>query len=392
MLDGLDRKRFAAGDVIFQKGEAGDCAYLIEDGQVEVLDPDTGSVLARIGQGELIGEIALIDRHPRTATATAVEASVLIEIKCDLVAQLLVNTDPIIRHLLNVVLSRFRNNLAPGPDGGRSVVASAVRLPDPLQITAAHKLTLLRDMSFALTSSQFVLYYQPIYRLKDHAVAGFEALIRWNHPKLGLVPPMDFLGLAEETGLIKQIGLWVLEQACKDWSQLRTLTTTEKPFVSVNVSAAQLTDGQFADQAIRSQKHWGIHPAQIKLELTESALILSPVMAQEQLKRLTDFGNSIALDDYGTGFSGLEHLQNYRFHTLKLDQRFIREMLNSSLSFQLVMSSLDMTKSLQIDVVAEGIETEELARILRDLGCEYGQGYLFGKPMALSALLELAEV
>jgi EAL domain-containing protein (putative c-di-GMP-specific phosphodiesterase class I) len=149
----------------------------------------------------------------------------------------------------------------------------------------------------------------------------------------------------------------------------------------------QLTDGLFAADAIRMQRQYAMAPAELKLELTESTLIQSPVLAQEQLAQLTDFGNSIALDDYGTGFSSLENLQTYRFHTLKLDQRFIREMLNSSLSFQIVISSIDMIRSLNMDVVAEGIETEELARVLTELGCEYGQGYLFGRPKPLAALL-----
>ena len=389
MLDLLDRKRFTAGDLIFQKGEAGDCAFLIESGQVEISDPDIGCVLARIGEGELIGEIALIDRHPRTATARSVQSTVLIEVKRERVEQLLLNTDPIIRHLLNGVLRRFRNIRTAGAGNALLLSEQAIAAADLLQVTAAQKLTLLQDMNHALAASQFVLHYQPIYQLKEHCLAGFEALIRWNHPTLGLVPPLSFLGLAEETGLIKKIGLWVLEQACRDWPQLRTLTRSAKPFVSVNVSARQLADGLFATDALRIQQQHNMPAAELKLELTESTLIQSPVQAQAQLAQLTDVGNSIALDDYGTGFSTLENLQNYRFHTIKLDQRFIREMLNSSLSFQIVMSSVGLIHSLHMDVVAEGIESEDLARVLAELGCEYGQGYLFGRPKPLAALLQL---
>lgn len=387
MLDLLDRRRFTAGDLIFQKGEPGDCAYLIESGQVEISDPDSGCVLARIGEGELIGEIALIDRHPRTASARAVQSTVLIEVKRERVEQLLQDTDPIIRHLLNVVLRRFRNIRSTGAGSALLISEPAIASADLLQVTAAQKLTLLQDMSHALAVSQFVLHYQPIYRLCDRSLAGFEALIRWNHPTLGLVPPMAFLGLAEETGLIKKIGLWVLEQACGDWPQLRTLTRSDNPFVSVNVSARQLADGQFATDAMRIQRAHQMPAAELKLELTESSLIKSPAQAQEQLGQLIDLGNSIALDDYGTGFSTLENLQNYRFHTIKLDQRFIREMLNSSLSFQIVMSSIDLIRSLQMDAVAEGIESADLARVLTELGCQYGQGYLFGRPKPLAALL-----
>jgi EAL domain-containing protein (putative c-di-GMP-specific phosphodiesterase class I) len=138
---------------------------------------------------------------------------------------------------------------------------------------------------------------------------------------------------------------------------------------------------------MRIQRAHQMPAAELKLELTESSLIKSPAQAQEQLGQLIDLGNSIALDDYGTGFSTLENLQNYRFHTIKLDQRFIREMLNSSLSFQIVMSSIDLIRSLQMDAVAEGIESADLARVLTELGCQYGQGYLFGRPKPLAALL-----
>jgi len=184
------------------------------------------------------------------------------------------------------------------------------------------------------------------------------------------------------------MGLWVLEQACRDWPQLRTLTHSEKPFVSVNVSAKQLGDGMFAKEATRIQREHHMPAAELKLELTESTLIESPQQVQEQLTQLTELGNSIALDDYGTGFSTLENLQNYRFHTIKLDQRFIREMLNSSLSFQIVLSSIDMIRSLQMETVAEGIESADLDRVLTELGCQFGQGYLFGRPKPLAALLQ----
>ncbi|MGI9134059.1 MAG: EAL domain-containing protein, partial [Rhodoferax sp.] len=214
-------------------------------------------------------------------------------------------------------------------------------------------------------------------------------LIRWRHPLIGLSSPLEFLGLAEETGLIRPIGLWVLERACMDWPALRSLCNVEKPFLSVNVSATQLVGNDFVGQAIATQQQHGMPPDELKLELTETGLIEHRALAQEQLQRLCEFGNSIALDDYGTGYSGLEHLQSYRFKTLKLDQSFIREMLNSSLSFQLVMSSIDMAKSLLLDLVAEGIETEEIARILKLLGCDYGQGYLYSKPKPLAELLRL---
>ncbi len=386
MFDQLDRQRFAAGAVIFRKHDQGDCAYLVESGAVEISDPDTGYVIAQVGSGELIGEIALIDRDARTATAKASSAAVLITIKREFMEQLLLHTDPIIRHLLNVVLGRFRTNMQPrsGADNNPVREASA---GNSLQETATKKIALLQDLSYGLTASQFVLHYQPIFRLEDNQIAGFEALIRWNHPSCGMVYPLEFIALAEHTGLISEIGLWAVAQACTDWKLLRPLTKGDAPFVSVNVSGIQLADPHFAEQMIRIQNAHAMAASELKLELTESSLIKQPELARSQLRLLSDHGNSIALDDYGTAYSGLEYLQNYPFDTVKIDQRFVREMLNSSLSFQLVMSSIDMCKTLQLGVVAEGIETEEVARILKVIGCVYGQGYLFGRPKPLAEML-----
>ena len=385
MFDQLDRKRFEAGAIIFRKHDAGDCAYLVEAGEVEISDPDSGYVIAHVGPGELIGEIALIDHDARTATARASSAAVLITIKRELIDQLLLHTDPIIRHLLNVVLGRFRTNMLPRSE---APVGSGKKVSDSsLQETATKKITLLQDLSYGLTAQQFELHYQPIFRLEDQQLTGFEALIRWNHPGCGMVYPLEFIALAEHTGLISEIGLWALNQACTDWQQLRPLVASDTPFVSVNISGIQLADPRFAEQMIAIQRAHGFTPQELKLELTESSLIKQPEQARTQLHQLARHGNSIALDDYGTAYSGLEYLQNYPFDTVKIDQSFIREMLNSSLSFQLVMSTIDMCKTLHLGVVAEGIETEELARILKVIGCGYGQGYLFSRPKPLAAIL-----
>lgn len=386
MLSRLARTCFDSNAVIFERGDEGKSAYLVESGEVELSNPTTGFIFSRVGQGELFGEIALIDHQPRTATAKTSQPTVLIEINHLLIEELLRKTDPIIQHLLAIVLNRLRSNELPSslvsphteqfPGGIRSAIANL----------ANQKLALLQDLNFALTSEQFMLHYQPIYLLETGKIEGFEALIRWNNPRIGLISPLEFLGLAEETGLIQKIGLWVVEKACSDWKKLRALALTESPFVSVNVSGRQLIDAEFANKLIAIQKKSGMKSEELKLELTETSLIENPDLAREQLKQLTDFGNAIVLDDYGTGYSGLGHLQKYHFKGIKLDQSFIREMVNSKLSLQLVMSSIEMSKTLQLDVVAEGIETEEMAQALKIMGCTYGQGFLFSRPKSLDEL------
>lgn len=250
MLEQLHRQRFAVGTEIFKEGDEGDCAYLIEEGCVEVCIAVDGVErrVSLLGQGELIGEVALVDRQPRTATVRAVEEAVLVPIRRDLVDELLEKTDPVIRHLLRVVLERFRttqSGLSGRSDNRGNELLEYPRPLDHLHATATRQLALAEDIAHALATNQFEMHYQPICVLNDGRVAGFEALIRWRHPREGMISPLDFLWLAEQTGQIRAIGLWTLERACRDWPRLRQVTDFATPFVSVNLSANQLTGDHF---------------------------------------------------------------------------------------------------------------------------------------------------
>ena len=383
ILEGLGRRRLAAGEFVFAKGDEGDCAYLIEEGEVEVIDPETGLAFGIVGKGEIFGEIALIDGHPRSATVRTARDTLLVEIKRSLLEELLHDTNPIVRVLLKVILERYRTNIwhRPKPVDHHAPM-------DPLQAEVIEKLTLLKDMRDALDRNEFELFYQPIVTLPGNQIAGFEALIRWRHPERGLIPPNKFLGIAEETGLIRLIGNWTIEQACRDWLVLRTVATAEKRFISINLSGKQLTDPNFAQQALVTQMLTGVTADEVKFELTETSLIANPTLANLQLSVLKSCGNVIALDDYGTGYSGLSHLKDYPFGVLKLDQTFVREILTSNLSLRLVANSIEMAKSLQMGLVAEGIESLDIANSLAEMKCDYAQGYYFGKPQPLSAWIK----
>ena len=388
MFDSLDRHILVKNEVVFRNGDMGDCAYLIETGSIEILaETDAGEKrLALFEKGELFGEIALIDQQPRTATARALEKTTLVPIQRRLVENLLSKSDPILRHLLLVVLERFRN--ARGPQSRELSAEEEVRKKqrEAVKGEATQKLSLAHGIKRALAQDEFELYYQPICNMDDRRVAGFEALIRWHHPTDGLVPPMEFLWLAEQTGLIQELGLWTLERACRDWPELRQCTSVENPFVSVNLSASQLLGAHLVDQVRGIMERHAMPPAELKLELTESAVVENPELAMEILNRLVELGSSLALDDYGTGYSGLDHLQRYPIATLKLDRAFIAPMLNSAPSFEIVRSSVGLAHTLGMKVVAEGIETDDVREALQQLGCEYGQGWLFGKPVPLATL------
>ena len=390
MFDELDREGFAAGEQIFKAGDAGDCAYLIERGSVEVFIADQGGerLISLIGKNEMFGEIALIDHQPRTATVRAAEETVLVPVRRKLVDELLEKSDPVLRHLLMVILERFR-----GKQGGAAGSAPNAEVPpeqsdyrSSLKGEAAQKLSLAHGITRALARDEFELYYQPICNLADGSIAGFEALIRWHHPTDGVIPPLDFLWLAEETGLIRELGLWTLERACRDWPTLRHYSNYRFPFVSVNLSPNQLTCESLVDDIKAIIARHNMPPAELKLELTETVMVEHPEIALRILDRLVDLGSSLALDDYGTGHSGLENLQRYPVGTLKIDRAFIERMMGSAQSLEIVRSSIDLAHSLDMNVVAEGVETGIVRKKLLELGCDFGQGWHFGRPAALQDL------
>ena len=390
MFDELDREIFAAGEQIFKEGDAGDCAYIIEKGIVEVIiiEHGIGHRVSLMGKNEMFGEIALIDHQPRTATVRAVEKTVLVPIRRKLVDGLLEKCDPILKHLLLLVLERFRSRQSnyhlPVESAKDSQEQSSRR--NALKGEATHKLSLAHGITRALANSEFELYYQPICSLLDGRIAGFEALIRWHHPTDGVIPPMDFLWIAEQTGLIRDIGLWTLERACRDWLTLRQFTNYESPFISVNLSPTQLASEALVDDVEKIIARHSMDITELKLELTETAMVEHPEIALKILNRLIGLGTGLALDDYGTGHSGLNHLQRYPIGTLKIDRAFIAPKLESGQSHEIVRSSVALAHSLGMNVVAEGVEAKDVGARLLEMGCDFGQGWHYGRPAALQDL------
>lgn len=387
MLNNLNRIEVEAGSILFSEGDPGDCAYLIEEGSIEIF-VGKGSQSRQvniIGKGELFGEVALIDHQPRTASARAVNKATLIPISRTMVNELLEKTDPIVRHLLLVILERYRNK-------GGTVAAtteeqlSVARKRNALRGEATQKITLANDIARALEKDEFELFYQPICDLKSEHVAGYEALIRWHHPLQGMISPLDFLWLAEQTGQIRELGLWTLKRACRDWPVLRRSTHYPRPFVSVNLSPSQLTEPRFVEDVKTVMQQYQMSPGELKLELTETVIINNPELALKLLRQITLLGSSIALDDFGTGHSGLDSLNRYPIGTMKIDRAFISQIHDSAHSREIVQTSIKLAHSLGMDVVAEGIETREIHAQLLALQCNYGQGWLYGKPVPLARI------
>jgi EAL domain-containing protein (putative c-di-GMP-specific phosphodiesterase class I) len=388
MLEHLNREVYVAGEFIFHEGEVGDCAYIIESGSVAIFMSAQGNQqpIGQVSRGEIFGEIALLDALPRSGSARCEEKTVLIPIPRKLVNTILEKTDPIIRNLLLVVLERYRVNSnipsVPAEDASNSQT-DALKRRDSLRGEVTQKLTLAHDIAHGLKNNEFDLYYQPICDLSSGAIAGYEALIRWNHPRNGLVAPLDFLWIAESTGQIEELGLWTLERACRDWPILRQHTDHKSPFISVNLSANQLVGEDLISNLSNLFVRYQIQANELKLELTESIFIDNPDQALILLSLITQLGCGLALDDYGTGYSGLNSLQRYPIGTMKIDQSFISTMNSSAQSNEIVQSSIKLAHSLGMNVVAEGIETEDIYQSLIEMKCDFGQGWYFGRPTAL---------
>jgi len=249
-----------------------------------------------------------------------------------------------------------------------------------MNASALERLELESDLRHALEQNEFILYYQPQFSGDGKRLTGAEALLRWRHPRRGLVPPGDFIPVIEELGLVVDVGDWVIKEACrqlKAWHQDKVRV----PKVSVNISARQFSDGQLGTRIATILKDTGLPPACLELELTESILMREVNEAMVILDSLKNLGLSIAVDDFGTGYSSLNYLKQFPIDVLKIDRTFVDGLPEGEQDAQIARAIIAMAHSLNLAVIAEGVETHEQLEFLREHGCDEVQGYLFGRPM-----------
>ena len=245
---------------------------------------------------------------------------------------------------------------------------------------ALRLLRLEHSLRRAVDKNEFVLHYQPIVALADGAISGFEALVRWEHPERGLISPSEFVHLAEETGLIYGIGRHTMKDACrclKEWEMLAAGLS-----VNVNLSGRQFSQPDLIEDIELVLRATGLDPSRLKLEITESVIMENPEVAVAMLHRLKALGTRLVIDDFGTGYSSLSYLLRFPADTLKIDRSFVAALGKGGKNEAIVGAIVSLGGSLEMDVVAEGVETEEQREILRGLGCVLGQGYLFSRPVA----------
>ena len=240
------------------------------------------------------------------------------------------------------------------------------------------------DLRKALVNGEFELYYQPLVNLEKDDVCGFEALLRWNHPIRGLIPPLEFIPLAEETELIVPIGEWVLHQACRE-----AVTWPNNIHIAVNVSSAQFMKGNLI-RVVKSALEWsGLAPHRLELEITESVLLVNNDSTIITLRHLRDLGARISMDDFSTGYSSLSYLRSFPFDKIKIDRSFIHNLATDADSMGIIRAVAGLGSSLGMATTGEGVETQEELDYLKSEGCTEAQGYFFSRPKPASEIYKM---
>ena len=382
-------------DVIFKQGDHGQHALFIERGAVDVIIQKDGldHIIASLGAGEIIGEMSMIDDAPRSATVVAVQETEVIVIQRSRFIAPLTSADPMMNLILRVVLTRFRDaqnrysGIARDPN-------SKDKSLDEIRRLAFERINDERDLMQGLESKEFEMHYQPLIDLETRQLAGVEALMRWRKADGSFVSPGHFIPLAEYTGIIVELGRFALETSLADQVQFvdafkQSFPDAKLPFMSTNVSGLQLSDLQEIDRIGEIIHNSGVDLTQVKLEITETLMVANPTHAAEALKKLKALGLSLAIDDFGTGYSSLSYLHMFPLDTLKIDRTFVNSMDESESSQRIVNSIVGLALALEMNIVAEGIETETQADALKALTCHYGQGYFFARPQPAQNILEL---
>jgi EAL domain-containing protein (putative c-di-GMP-specific phosphodiesterase class I) len=255
-----------------------------------------------------------------------------------------------------------------------------------MRARAVARLRVETDLRNAIDNEQFAVVYQPIVSVGTGTISGFEALVRWRHPARGLLGPGEFIAVAEDTGMIRQIGRLVLIESCRQMAAWQRQFGAAAPrVICVNVSGAQLADAGLADEIEAILRDTGLDACRLKLEITESAYIGDVRAAQATLKRLQAIGIEWSIDDFGTGYSSLSYLHQLQADTLKVDRSFISRMGLEGKGSEMVSAIVALAQNLGMDVVAEGVETAEQLMQLDAMGCEYVQGFHFSRPVEVAA-------
>ncbi len=371
-----------------QQGTEGECAYVIEEGRVEIFIERTNEAPQSVGTrgaGTIIGEMALVDNSPRTATVKAIEDCTMFEITKEDFSRRLENADPILKMTTQVILTRYRDTLTRANISAENrswPPAEMVELGYADESTAVENIKMANEFKIAMENGDTTLYYQPTIDLQNGEIKGFEALMRWEHPQKGFISPNIFIPIVEESGLIVEASQWALKESCEALKRIEQRTGYDDDlFMSVNFTSRDFASDDFVSSVYETISKTDLKPSQIHLEITERILMDQPDNARETLEMCRKAGMSIAIDDFGTGYSSLSYLHYFPIDTLKIDRSFVMDMHKNEASMALIKSIIALGKNMKMKIIAEGVETQEEALALRDLGCDLAQGFYFARPM-----------
>ncbi len=381
-------QNFRKGQVIVKQGDKGDNAYIIEEGKVEIIltkQDGTDQHLGYRSAGSIIGEMAIVDDAPRTATVKAVEPCKMLVISRENFTSRLNNVDPILQMIMRVILLRYRDTITRA-----QIFVDPKAFPPPEDLEkkylhdseAVESLKMANSLDRAISNNQMELHYQPIMNLQKGKIHGFEALMRWPQEDGSYIPPYIFIPVAEESGLIVRASQWAIKTACgfvNSFPKLKGLPKTAA--VAINFSEIDFSHPDFFSYLSNTIKKFDVKPQQLYLEITESILMKQPEVAKNTLTQCRKAGFKVAIDDFGTGYSSLSYLHYFPIDFLKIDRSFVQQMTLEKNSMELIKSIIALGKSIDMKVIAEGVENENEAKILKELNCDMAQGYYFSKPI-----------
>ncbi len=375
------------GTILFKQGDAGDCAYVVESGEVLIyLDSgDSEIIIAQINKGEIFGEMSLIDNLPRSASVRALSDTVLNVITKNQLIQRFQSADQIVQLLLKVMMNRVRKNnkSISQANSKEEVVDNGSGVFD-----AFENIKFENRLQEALNNNEFEMFYQPIVNSTDHKIVGAEALIRWNDPIRGYVSPDKFIDFLESSPLMISVGNWIFEKCFQD---LKILKNTFGPdfSLSINVSGNQFTHEDFIMTLEQLSWKYRVDHKSIKLEVTERVMTNS-TLALEILRSCKEKGFQLSIDDFGTGYSSLQYLSQMPIQYLKIDKSFVSQMSENGKVYAVVNSMIFMAEALGMEIIAEGVETVEESQLLTQLGAHLIQGWLYSKALPLHQFIKLS--
>lgn len=386
-LKSVTEVKLNTGDILYREGDPNDCAYVIETGEILLYNEVNGERVEceRRGAGSILGETSVLTGQPRAVTVEAISPCIAYRISAEDILTRLEALDPILRACFDTTVDFVTRFF--GQDKEEQTPFAPSTLHNAHKLIEKFRFEL--DIEKGLDQGEFSLVFQPIIELANNRMVGFEALMRWCHPRLGNIPPDRFILVAEEMGSIGRLTDYALQQACMVLQHIRTKSSHESDlFASVNISGVDMARDNFSESLKQVLDKNDLDPKNLKLELTETALLPNVKNTTENFEQIRHLGCGISIDDFGTGYSNLVYLKSLPLTAIKIDRAFTNDVRTNPFSRGIIKMLVGLGSDLNVDIVAEGLESKEDVKVVHDLGCRFAQGYYFSAPVSESEIIK----